>query len=94
MSQNYENMQFCQSCAMPLQTDADKGTNADGSLNEEYCVYCYEKGALVGGDTTMEEMIEQCIGPCVESGVYPDADTARAEMTKFFPQLKRWREKA
>ena len=35
--------QFCQSCGMPL-TDTNKGTNSDGSLNNEYCSYCYQKG--------------------------------------------------
>ena len=28
---------------MPL-TDTNKGTNSDGSLNNEYCSYCYQKG--------------------------------------------------
>ena len=28
---------FCQSCVMPLTTD-NKGTNADGSRNEDYCI--------------------------------------------------------
>lgn len=28
---------FCQSCGMPLTTD-NKGTNADGSRNEDYCI--------------------------------------------------------
>ena len=31
-------MKFCQSCGMPM--------NADGSLNEKYCCYCYQKGAF------------------------------------------------
>ena len=35
--------QFCQSCGMPL-TDENRGTNADGSNSEDYCVYCYKKG--------------------------------------------------
>lgn len=93
MSQSYQNMHLCQSCAMPLQSDADKGTNADGSLNRDYCKYCFDAGEFVGGDQPMEVVIEQCVGPCVEGGVYPDAETARAEMAKFFPQLKRWRDK-
>ena len=39
-------MKFCQSCGMPLQAEDQWGTNADGSLNEEYCCYCYQKGAF------------------------------------------------
>ena len=34
-------MKFCQSCGMPLQAEDQWGMNADGSLNEEYCCYCY-----------------------------------------------------
>ena len=39
-------MKFCQSCGMPLQAEDQWGMNADGSLNEEYCCYCYQKGAF------------------------------------------------
>ena len=35
------------------------GTNADGSKNEEYCIYCYKDGAFTG-DFTMEQMVEYC----------------------------------
>ena len=37
------------------------GTNADGTLNEDYCMYCYKDGAFVGpADCTMEQMIDHC----------------------------------
>ena len=51
-------MRFCQSCGMPL-TDEVLGTNADGSTNEEYCMYCYKDGKFTQ-DCTMDEMIEHC----------------------------------
>ena len=38
---------FCQSCGMPMTTEI-YGTNADGTLNEDYCMYCYKDGAFVG----------------------------------------------
>lgn len=47
---------FCQSCGMPL-SDEILGTNADGSKNEDYCIYCLKDGAFTG-DFTMEEMAE------------------------------------
>lgn len=34
--------QFCQSCGMPLTRKEDCGTNADGSVNYDYCQYCYQ----------------------------------------------------
>ena len=49
---------FCQSCGMPL-TDEVLGTNADGTKNEDYCMYCYRDGKFLQ-DCTMEEMIEHC----------------------------------
>ena len=49
---------FCQSCGMPLTEDV-LGTNADGSKNEEYCVYCYKDGRFLQ-ECTMEEMAEFC----------------------------------
>ena len=51
-------MKFCQSCGMTL-TDDVLGTNADGSKNEEYCMYCYKDGKFLQ-NCTMEEMIEHC----------------------------------
>ena len=49
---------FCQSCGMPL-TDEVLGTNADGTKNEDYCMYCYKDGKFLQ-DCTMDEMIEHC----------------------------------
>jgi hypothetical protein len=66
------------------------GTNVDGSKNEDYCVYCYKDGKFTS-DETMEEMIETCIKPCLDHGVFPDADTARSAMMESFPKLKRWK---
>ena len=51
-------MKFCQSCGMPL-TPEILGTNADGSKNEDYCIYCYKDGAFTG-DFNMEQMVEFC----------------------------------
>lgn len=35
---------MCKSCKMPMKKDSDFGTNADGSLNKEYCIHCMKKG--------------------------------------------------
>ena len=37
---------FCQSCGMPL-TQEILGTNADGSKNKDYCIYCYKNGKFL-----------------------------------------------
>ena len=58
-------MKFCQSCGMPLQAEDQWGTNADGSLNEEYCCYCYQKGAV---SYTHLNSIPALIRPIVGNG--------------------------
>jgi len=80
----------CQSCAMPLNPEV-LGTNKDGSKNHDYCMYCMKDGQFTS-DLTMDECIEICV-PMVSGGnPWPDADTARAEMRKLFPTLKRWKD--
>jgi len=83
-----DGMMFCQSCAMPLTKPEDFGKETDGSVNHDYCCHCYEGGSL-GGDMTMEEMIEICIPFCRDH--YESDEAARAHMMSFFPKLKRWR---
>ena len=85
-------MRFCQSCGMPL-TDEILGTNADGSKNEEYCIYCFKDGAFTG-DFTMEEMIEFC-SQFVEqynkdSGQNLTKEEYKAMLRQYYPNLKRW----
>jgi len=44
MQKKYKN---CQSCGMPLNRDPKGGgTNADGSISNKYCSYCYENGSF------------------------------------------------
>lgn len=85
-------MKFCQSCGMPLD-DENRGTNADGSRNEDYCVYCYEGGRFLQ-DVTMEQMIDHCARFTDEinrqSGQNMTREQAKEMMRRFFPQLKRW----
>ena len=88
-----KSMKFCQSCGMPL-TDEVLGTNADGSKNEEYCIYCYKDGKFTQ-DCTMDEMIEHCaqfVGEFNEgSGRQLTREEAIGQMKMYFPHLKRWR---
>lgn len=85
---------FCQSCGMPLTEDV-LGTNADGSKNEDYCMYCYRDGKFLQ-DCTMDEMIEHCaqfVGAVNEGLEKPITKEEYIGMMKsYFPQLKRWRQ--
>ncbi|NBJ07535.1 hypothetical protein D1647_15330 [Alistipes sp. Z76] len=84
---------FCQSCGMPMTTD-NKGTNADGSRNEDYCIYCYKDGKFAQ-DMTMEQMIDHCAQFTDEinrqSGQNLTQEQAKDMMRQFFPHLKRWK---
>ena len=77
---------ICQCCGMPLEDDI-LGSEADGTLNEDYCKWCYDKGQFLE-DCTMEEMIEFCL-PHMQG----DKQAARAYLESFMPTLKRWKNK-
>ena len=83
---------FCQSCGMPL-TEEIKGTDADGSKNEDYCIYCYKDGAFTQ-DCSMEEMIDFCAQFVDEVNKNMPRPMTQEEykqmMRQYFPKLKRW----
>ena len=85
-------IKYCQSCGMPL-TDDVLGTNADGSKNEDYCIYCYKDGAFTG-DFTMEEMADFCAQFVDEYNKNTGQKLTREEykqmLLQCFPNLKRW----
>lgn len=78
----------CQSCAMPMNA-AYQGTNADGSLNSDYCKYCYKNGRFLEPDLTLEGMIDKSIGFMTTNFGMP-RDKAEELSRKYIPPLKRW----
>ena len=78
----------CQCCGMPLQ-DSLMSREKDGSLNEEYCQWCYhdEKFAY----DSMDGLIDAFIPHMVAQG-FPE-DQARAYMRGMLPNLRYWKEK-
>ncbi len=85
---------YCQSCGMPLESDEVKGTNADGSKSQEYCAYCYKDGDYCQA-MTMQEMIElnlQYLDDWNKMTSEPQtAEQVRAQLEAFLPTLKRWK---
>ena len=79
---------ICQSCMMPLTKPADFGTNADGSRNGEYCLYCFQTGRFTS-DLTMRQMIDKLVGFAPKMGM--TEPQARAMAEDVLPNLKRWR---
>lgn len=81
---------FCQSCGMPLDDENFLGTNKDGSVNNDYCSYCFKDGEYTY-DCTMEEMIAVC-AEHADKWVPPiSKEEAVKQMRQFFPMLKRWK---
>lgn len=83
------NNKFCQSCGMPLKNDPQGGgTEADGSISNLYCSYCYEKGKFTQPDFTAEDMQNFSVEKMAGMG-FPKF------IAKFFvrgiPRLQRWK---
>ena len=76
----------CQCCGMPLQDDI-LGRNRDGSLNEDYCRWCYADGAYTYSD--MDELIEVSV-PHMVSGQFTE-EQARSYLRQTLPTLDYWK---
>ena len=79
---------ICQSCAMPLTSDDLLGTFKDGSINHDYCKYCYDKGEFFH-KVSMEEFIEMCSQFGEQAGM--TNEQMKEYCTAVFPTLKRWK---
>ena len=76
----------CQCCGMPLE-DAILGHDRDGSLNEDYCQWCYADGTYTY--SSMDDLIETCIPHMVKEGF--TEEQARAYMREKLPTLDYWK---
>ncbi len=77
---------ICQCCGMPLE-DEIISREKDGTLNEEYCKWCYADGNYVYSD--MDELIEVCIPHMVKQGF--TEEQARGFMKEKLPELNYWK---
>jgi hypothetical protein len=86
---------ICQSCSMPMTNESKFGTEKDGSLSKEYCVYCYQKGSFTKPKVTLEEMIDLLAPNWAKWTERPDLtlDDAIIEIRGTLSQLKRWKNK-
>lgn len=82
------NNKICQSCGMPIESNDRLGTNKDGSINNDYCKYCYENGEFID-KVSMEEYIDMCSQYGEQAGM--TNEEMRKLCTELFPALKRWK---
>ena len=78
---------ICQCCGMPLE-DEIVSHDRDGSLNENYCKWCYADGAF--RYTSPQQLIDFCVEH-MASEQWP-AEQVRAHMEAVVPNLKHWKE--
>ena len=82
---------ICQSCGMPLNADPNKGgTNADNSISDIYCSFCYTNGKFTDDGITLEQKIEKNVRIAVEMMNMPESE-ARAMAESILPGLLRWK---
>ena len=80
------NKLICQCCGMPLE-DEIIGRNKDGSLNEDYCKWCYADGNYTYSD--MDELIEVCVRNMTNENI--TEEQAREYMKQTLPKLDYWK---
>ena len=76
----------CQCCGMPLE-DALIGRNKDGTLNEDYCKWCYADGTYTYSN--MDDLIDVCVGHMVNENF--TEEQARSYMKQLLPGLDYWK---
>lgn len=83
---------YCQSCGMMFTEPDQRGHEADGTETDEFCRWCYDKGAYTY-ETTMEEMIEDC-APRMAQNMDWSVDECASLLGAILPTLRRWRKSA
>ncbi len=76
----------CQCCGMPLE-DEVISHNSDGTLNEEYCKWCYADGTYTYSN--MDDLIDVCAKYMVKENF--TEEQARSYMKQLLPNLDYWK---
>ena len=76
---------ICQCCGMPLEDDSIS-REPDGSLNEEYCKWCYADGAFVY--SSMDKLLDFLSEQMSNENFPPEQ--AREYFSRELPKLRHW----
>ena len=77
---------YCQCCGMPLE-DSVISREKDGTLNEEYCKWCYADGVHTYSD--VEDVIDVSVPVLVKEGF--SEEQARDYLREMLPGLNYWK---
>ena len=80
------NQLICQCCGMPLD-DSIIGKNKDGTLNEDYCQWCYADGTYTYSN--MDDLIDVCVRHMVNENF--SEEQARIYLKQTLPKLDYWK---
>ena len=80
------NKLICQCCGMPLE-DEIISRNKDGSMNEDYCKWCYADGTYTYSN--MDDLIEVCVKNMVSENF--SEEQARSYLKIELPKLNYWK---
>lgn len=79
---------ICQCCGMPIDDDSLMGHNKDGSINEDYCKWCYADGTYTYSN--MDDLIDVCVNHMANENF--TEEQARTYMKNLLPTLKYWKQ--
>ena len=80
------NKLICQCCGMPLE-DEIISRNKDGSMNEDYCKWCYADGTYTYSN--MDDLIEVCVKSMASENF--SEEQARSYLKIELPKLDYWK---
>jgi len=78
---------ICQSCAREMESSV-LGTNRDGSINTDYCQFCYQKGEFISSPI-MSDIIDSYVLDHAKVHGISEAEM-RNKLQRELPKLKRW----
>lgn len=77
----------CQCCGMPLE-EKILSREPDGTINEDYCRWCYTQGEFVYKD--MQSLMDYCASHMANEA-FPETQV-RAYLAQLLPTLAHWKE--
>lgn len=80
---------ICQCCGMPLNEEELFSREADGSVNKDYCKWCYADGKFAY--ESKESLLDFLVANVPDPEGRPD-DERRAMYDGWLSQLKHWKQ--
>ena len=78
---------ICQCCGMPIDDDSILGRDKVGTLNEQYCKWCYADGTYTNYD--LDELIDVCVKNMINENF--TEEQARSYVKEMLPKLDYWK---